>query len=299
MVVMKMRKAKERVFEERKELVENIIIDLENGKKPFWQEQWLTPKPINPTNGVSYRGINLIKLYIAAEKMGFKDNRWLTYKQAVSKKWKIKKGATATKLEFWKWEIIKKMKDDDGNEKEIKQQLDSPIVSYFNVFNAEQIENIPKNTSNNKIFKNNELAEKLIRNSEASIKHTFTDNAYYSRNEDEIIIPNREYFKTENDYYSVIFHEMAHSTGHESRLNREKHKRQFDKKYAKEELIAEISSMFLQLELGIEITNNKDHFENHKAYIKHYIELLKETPSILFSIIREAEKASEYILNLA
>ena len=57
--------------------------------------------------------------------------------------------------------------------------------------------------------------------------------------------------------------------------------------------------MFLQLELGIEINNNKNHFENHKAYIKHYIELLKETPNILFSIIREAEKASDYILNFA
>ena len=57
--------------------------------------------------------------------------------------------------------------------------------------------------------------------------------------------------------------------------------------------------MFLQLELGIEISNNKNHFENHKAYIKHYIELLKETPSILFNVIREAEKASDYILKFA
>ena len=267
-----MGKARERVFEERKELVDTIIRDLENGEKTFWQKGWLTVKPINPTNGVSYRGINLIKLYMASERMGFKDNRWLTYKQAESKKWK---------------------------EKEITEELKSPIVSYFNVFNAEQIENIPENTSSNEIFRNNELAEKLINNSEAKINYVFTDNAYYSRYEDKIIMPNRKYFKTEDDFYSVIFHEMAHSTGHESRLNREMHKRRFDKKYSKEELIAEISSMFLQLELGIEINNNKNHFENHKAYIKHYIELLKETPNILFSIIREAEKASDYILNFA
>ena len=192
-----------------------------------------------------------------------------------------------------------KMKDENGKEKEITEELKSPIVSYFNVFNAEQIENIPENTSSNEIFRNNELAEKLINNSEAKINYVFTDNAYYSRYEDKIIMPNRKYFKTEDDFYSVIFHEMAHSTGHESRLNREMHKRRFDKKYSKEELIAEISSMFLQLELGIEINNNKNHFENHKAYIKHYIELLKETPNILFSIIREAEKASDYILNFA
>ena len=294
-----MGKARERVFEERKELVDTIIRDLENGEKPFWQKGWLTAKPINPTNGVSYRGINLIKLYMAAERMGFKDNRWLTYKQAESKKWKVKKGAKSTRLEFWKWDITKKIKDENGKEKEITEELNSPIASYFNVFNAEQIENIPENTSINEIFRNNELAEKLINNSEAKINYAFTHNAYYSRYEDKIVMPNREYFKTEDDFYAVIFHEMAHSTGHESRLNREMPKRQFDKKYAKEELIAEISSMFLQLELGIEISNNKNHFENHKAYIKHYIELLKETPSILFNVIREAEKASDYILKFA
>ena len=59
-----MGKARERVFEERKELVDTIIRDLENGEKTFWQKGWLTVKPINPTNGVSYRGINLIKLYM-------------------------------------------------------------------------------------------------------------------------------------------------------------------------------------------------------------------------------------------
>lgn len=263
-----MGKAREKVFEERKELVDTIIKDLENGEKTFWQKGWLTAKPINPTNGVSYRGINLIKLYMVAERMGFKDNRWLTYKQAESKKWKVRKGAKSTKLEFWKWDITKKIKDENGKEKEIIEELKSPIVSYFNVFNAEQIENIPENTSSNEIFRNNVLAEKLINNSEAKINYAFTDNAYYTRYEDKIVMPNREYFKTEDDFYSVIFHEMAHSTGHENRLNREKHKRQFDKKYAKEELIAEITSMFLQLELGIEINNNKNHFENHKAYIK-------------------------------
>ena len=181
MGVVKMGKARERVFEERKELVDTIIKDLENGEKTFWQKGWLTAKPINPTNGVSYRGINLIKLYMAAERMGFKDNRWLTYKQAESKKWKIKKGAKSIRLEFWKWDITKKVKDENGKEKEITEELNSPIASYFNVFNAEQIENIPENTSSNEIFRNNELAEKLINNSESKKNYAFTDNAYYSR----------------------------------------------------------------------------------------------------------------------
>ena len=127
MGVVKMGKARERVFEERKELVDTIIRDLENGEKTFWQKGWLTVKPINPTNGVSYRGINLIKLYMASERMGFKDNRWLTYKQAESKKWKVKTGAKSTRLEFWKWDITKKMKDENGKEKEITEELKSPI----------------------------------------------------------------------------------------------------------------------------------------------------------------------------
>lgn len=290
--------AKKIALDERKELVNSVIKDLKNGVTPFWQKRWNSAIPKNATTDNNYRGINWIKLNIISQEMGYKDNRWLTFPQAKSKKWNIKKGEKATKLEFWNWYIVKRVIE-NGEEKEIKEKRDIPLVSYFNVFNAEQFENIPENKILNLDFQNNERIENIIKNVETKIQYRSIDRAFYSPITDTICLPNREYFKSENEFYSTLLHEIAHSTGHESRLNREKHEQKADKIYAKEELIAELTSMFLQQDLGINIQEDNILYNSHKAYLKHYIELLEEIPNVLFSIIREAEKASDYILNYA
>ena len=147
-------------------------------------------------------------------------------------------------------------------------------------------------------FRKNELIENIIKNSETPITFCSSDNAYYVPSQDKINMPNREYFNSEDEFYHTILHEMAHSTGHKSRLNRQIANKRGSQAYAIEELTAELTSMFLQQELGIEVTGNEKLFDNHKAYLKAYIKVLKETPNILFKVIREAEKAADYIINL-
>ena len=109
----------------------------------------------------------------------------------------------------------------------------------------------------------------------------------------------KEYFENEEGFYSVALHEMAHSTGHESRLVRfETGVAPTTKSYAREELVAEFSSMFLQQELGIKVTDNEKHFDNHKAYLRHYIEILERDPNELFKAINRAELAAERVIEM-
>ena len=293
-----MGKAKEIVFEERKNLVDTIIKDLENGNVPFWRKGWNTPLPENLTTNNNYKGLNLIRLNEASEIGEFKDNRWVTFNQAKTKGYKIKKGSKGSKIEFWGWEVTKTKKDENGKDIEVKEELTNPIVRYYYVYNAEQIENFPEKDIDLTFFRKNELIENIIKNSEAPIVFCSSDNAYYMPSEDKINMPNREYFLTEDEFYHTILHEIAHSTGHKSRLNRKKGNKKGSKDYAIEELIAELTSMFLQQQLGIEVIGNEKLFDNHKAYLEGYIKVLKETPNILFKVIREAEKAADYVINM-
>ena len=107
---------------------------------------------MNPTTGNGYKGVNSAILYIRTEEKKYLDNRWVTFKQAESNGWKVKKGEKAVRLEYWKWEKIVKEKNNKGEEIERKEALDSPMVSYFGVFNGEQLENIPKNELINENF---------------------------------------------------------------------------------------------------------------------------------------------------
>ena len=290
---------KDTVFDQRREIVDKVIEDLKNGEKPFWQKGWNSSKPINLTTGNGYKGVNSAILYIRTEEKKYLDNRWVTFKQAESKGWKVKKGEKAVRLEYWKWEKTIKEKNEKGEEVEKKVILDSPMVLYFGVFNGEQLENIPKNQHINENFKNNDKIEKIIKNSEAPIIFGLSEDALYSPREDKIYLPKKEYFETEEKFYAVALHEMAHSTGHESRLGRfEAGVVPAKEDYAREELVAELSSMFLQHELGIKIKENEKHFNNHKAYLQHYIEILEKDPNELFRAIKKADLATEKVVEM-
>ena len=291
--------ARDIVFDQRKEIVDKVIEDLKNGEKPFWQKGWNSSKPVNPTTGNGYKGVNSAILYIRTEEKKYLDNRWVTFKQAESNGWKVKKGEKAVRLEYWKWEKTIKEKNDKGEEVERKEALDSPMVSYFGVFNGEQLENIPKNKLINENFKNNNQIENIVKNSEAPITFGLSEEALYSPREDKIYLPKKEYFEDEEKFYAVALHEIAHSTGHESRLGRfETGVVPTKENYAREELVAEFSSMFLQQELGIKVIDNEKHYDNHKAYLQHYIEILEKDPNELFRAIKQADLATERVIKM-
>lgn len=283
------------VMENRKEVVSELIKSMEEGyvaTRKLWDKMGVRPQ--NPVSEVYYKGGNRFRLSMEAVKKEYKDPRWLTYNQAAENGWQVKKGEKGVLCEKWIFSKTVKEKDEKGIEMEKEVELDKPIVNYFKVFNAEQIAGIPEleklPLEKGQVL---EIAEDMIATSMCPIKEVGQEQAYYSPSKDEIVLPLRESFKDHESFLSTALHEMIHSTGHESRLNRDNGNMFGSPEYAKEELVAELGSVFLQGDLGIKLEG--EHFQDHSNYLKSWIGALKEDYHELFRACIEAEKGSQFL----
>ena len=224
------------------------------------------------------------------------DGEYATFKQWTSLGGKIKKGEKSEMIVFWSF-IEKKEKDEFGNEKVVKK---FPMLKYFNVFHISQVEGVePLNKEerkqNEQIKSAQEIVDTYFNNETLKLVNKDKKRAYYSPSADYINVPELNQFKSSNEYYATLFHEMVHSTGHSSRLNRglEQNAGFGSESYSKEELIAEIGSAGL-----CEIANvsTDDTFINSVAYLQSWIKVLKNDKKLIVSASSKAEKAIEYIL---
>ena len=138
--------------------------------------------------------------------------------------------------------------------------------------------------------------ESILQNSGAVLKHDQHDRAFYNRLEDSVHLPRQEAFKTAADYYGTALHELAHWTGHPTRLNRPTLTDSYrfgDTNYAKEELRAELASVFLAAERGI--PHNP---KQHAAYVGSWIAALRDDKNEIFRAAREAHRAADFVLSL-
>lgn len=284
--------------EYRDELVKKLCDAMENGTAP-WQRTWTDgDAPFNAVSGRAYHGINAVNLALQSQTLGHsEDGRWVTFDQAKEKGWHVKQGEKGTHVEFYKFEEKPKF-DEVGSpviDADGKQEVEkSVIVRNYVVFHASQIEGIePYIPKARNPIEDNEKAERILKESGAEIRHGGNE-AFYNRTNDYIQLPEKEQFKTQADYYATTLHELSHWTGHSSRLNRPASSDMKSETYAKEELVAEISSMFVSAETGISQT--KEHFENHAAYVDYWVKAVKEDPNALFKAVSQAQKASEEIL---
>lgn len=287
----------DRVMEERKKLVEQIIENMEKGyvlPKPQWKTNSLSFH--NPISGVKYRGANLIKLYMSSILNGYTDTRYMTWKQANSKNYKIKKGEKGIRLE--KFIFTKKVEQenkDTGEIEKVEVKLERPMVNTFVVFNAEQIDEIEPmeelpTLEYDEVLK---IADRLILSSECPIIEKNQPESYYSPSDDKIILPPRNAFFDQEAFTTTLIHEMVHSTGHKDRLNRQIMNTFGTPDYAVEELRAELGAFFMGTDLGIE--QKEETFNSHTDYLKSWISVLKEDPNELFRASSDAQKAVDYI----
>ena len=164
----------------------------------------------------------------------------------------------------------------------------------FTVFHASQVEGIDAyNPASINAVESSEKAEKIIKDSGADIRHKGF-RAFYRPSEDFIQIPPMMYFTDTAGYYATILHELVHWTGHKSRLDRDKCGKYGSPSYAREELVAEIGSIFVSAETGIPQT--EEHFENHAAYVGSWISLLASDNNAIFKAASDANKAAEFLL---
>lgn len=139
------------------------------------------------------------------------------------------------------------------------------------------------------------LADRFVRSSACPVIEQLDETeAYYSPARDEVHLPMRNRFYSSTEFLATAIHEMSHSTGHPSRLNRPQKNVFGSKEYAKEELIAELSSVFVQADLGIDIGAKQ--LSNHAAYLQNWIGALKENPNVLFQASSDASRASDFLM---
>ena len=279
-----------------------FLEDPETNSLPWdrpWTPSGMNPFPNNPTTGATYKGINVMLLWMK----GYGDTRWMGYNQAKEFLGYKRNG----KGRFAKW-IWKGEGEDPGHgvrkgekgskifrpkmvrDKTNPDQMKCIGWSLSTVFNAQQIEGFPAIEAPEvpDVDPNEGYAEavRVLERWPVPVAHG-GDKAYYSPNVDRIQLPIAGAFKDLGAYWSTRGHEVIHSTGHTSRLNRLK-----ELSYAEEELVAELGSVFLCAALGIE----RPSMDNHYKYIQGWMRRIAEDPKLIQRSASKAFRAMELVM---
>jgi antirestriction protein ArdC len=269
------------------EITNRIVSEMESGLIP-WQKPWVASGGcVSYATGKPYSLLNQMLLGRPGE--------YATFKQIQQAGGYVKKGAKAQMVVFWKWITV--TDDETQEEKEV------PILRYYNVFHIDQCEGLKAkhmpelpNTANA-----HETAEQIINSytqrEGVTLHQSEGDRAFYRPSSDSITVPHMAQFTATAEYYSTVFHEMVHSTGHAKRLNRIDKTAFFGSEaYSKEELIAEIGASALVNHVGLETA---DSFRNNTAYVQNWLTVLRNDKRFIVSASGKAEKAVHMIMGSA
>jgi antirestriction protein ArdC len=261
-----------------------------SGELP-WKKPWtsLSLMPRNLITKKPYRGVNVFLLHM----MGYASPYFLSFKQVMALGGKVRKGEKSCPVVFWR--VIDAKKDDP-------ESKGYALLRYYRVFNVEQCEGLPASrVPGIEIPKREhsplEIAEQLVASMPDCpvIKHG-SRQASYSPALDRVAMPDPEVFHSGEAYYAALFHELAHSTGHESRVGRKEIMTPTtfgSHAYSREELAAEMTSAFLCGYTGILMSTEA----NQAAYLRGWMKKLKSDPSMLIKAGSDAQKAFDFIMD--
>lgn len=262
-----------------------ILEKIKDGVIP-WRHPWTAGVPKNAVSGNQYNGFNIFRL-------GFEDYinpNWATFRQVGDLGGRVAKGEKSTVVIFWR--LNKYIEEKTEEEKVI------PMLRYYRVFNIEQTDLtdddrfvITKNDNPSiqaceDIMTGYKNCPEIVNKEDA--------RAYFDFRNDIINMPKQDLFDSSEDYYSVLFHESTHSTGHHTRLERREKNAIVIKKqpeYWFEEIIAELGAAYLGGHAGIGYHT----FDNSASYIDGYYTTLKNDNSLFIRAASAAQKAAEYI----
>ena len=276
------------------ETFSKTVVELVLSNRAPWVKPWGVNQaqglPVNALTGKAYRGCNVMLLLSTP----FASRGWMTFKQVSSIGGKVLKGSKATDIFFFT--TIQKEKDDAKTGETVL--VDIPCLKTFKVFNLEQIElpedapikYHPENMDKTQIDDNPVFddCEKLLN---LAVWYEDDVKAYYVPSRDEIHLPNRRAFSSLSGFWGTAMHELAHWTGHASRLNRAIENNFGNRAYAREELVAEVSSWLLSVTLG---TPHEP--QNSASYLASWVRDFKDKPRELYSAISQAQKVVDYLL---
>lgn len=265
------------------QITDRIIAEMEGGVIP-WKKPW-----VGSDNAVSYasgKPYSLLNQMLLGE-----PGEYLTFNECRKAGGYVRKGEKAKMVVFWTW---LEREDEDGEKKEI------PFLRYYNVFHIRQCEGLevkyikllPHGAAEDR------TADTIIRGyttrENVQFHHSEGNRAFYCPTDDCITVPTIAQFSNTAEYYSTVFHELVHSTGHSQRLNRMDKTAFFGSEaYSKEELVAEIGAAVLVNCAGLETASS---FRNNAAYIQNWLSVLKNDKRFIVSAAGKAEKAVRWIL---
>ena len=269
------------------EVTNRIMEQLENGIIP-WEKPWISAgNAVSHATGKPYSLLNQMLLGRPGE--------YVTFKQCQAEGGKVRKGEKSSMVVFWRW-----IEEKDPDTEEVRQ---IPFLRYFNVFHIDQCEGLSAKYTRElpNTVAADQTAEAIIagyiQTSGVRLNHEAGDRAFYRPSTDSITLPLLAQFKETAEYYSTAFHEMVHSTGHKTRLDRLEKTAFFGSEaYSKEELIAEIGAATLVNHTCLETSRS---FRNSAAYVQKWLQVLKNDKRFIVSAAGKAEKAVNLILGTA
>ena len=272
-------------------VTERILSALAKGVIP-WKQQWrngvgiAAGAPVSLSTKRAYRGVNALMLSPVVT--GYESPWWGTFNQIKERGGMVRKGEKASPCIFWKMNRVK----DGDKEKTI------PFLLYYSVFNAQQCEGLelPK-ADNGREFVPIDRCESVVADyvarSGVRVHEDGNGRAFYRPSTDSVHMPVRGAFVTDEAWYSVLTHELAHSSGHPTRLARDLSGGYGSKAYAREELTAEIASAFLCAELGIDTPAIAD---NEAAYVANWMKVLREDDRAVVVAAGAAQRAADLVM---
>ena len=281
------------------EITARIIAQLEHGVRP-WRKPWNAAHcdgrivlPLR-ANGVAYRGINVLLLWMTSVANGYGSPFWLTFRQAREHGAHVRKGERGTTVVYYGQQTRTSVGDEGAEEQESFRFLKG-----YTVFSADQIEGLddawhPRPTPPAPVERL-DRCETFFAALPADVRHG-GGQAYYAIGSDHIQLPPIEAFESVETYYSTRAHETCHWTRHPSRLDRDfGRKRWGDEGYAVEEIVAEIGASYLGAHLDVP----DSHIEDHASYIASWLRVLNNDRKAIFAAAARAQEAVDLLHRLA
>lgn len=262
-------------------VTQRIVRELEKGTVP-WKKPWFTKK-VNYISRRPYHGINLVLLDSPGE--------YLTWNQVQKQGGRVKKGSSSYMVTFYK--MVEKTEENEDGEPET---VAYPVLRYYRIFHLDDVKGIKSKFELTPISTNGQAAKianeyRLL--SGLQVKHVKSDKAYWSPSKDIVLMPVKNQFDSMEGYYSTLFHELIHSTAHESRLDRNHSTNKLSSDYSQEELVAEIGATMLLSHAGLDIEKT---VKNTASYVKGWLQRLKGDRTLIVRAASRAQKAVDYIL---
>ncbi len=283
-------------FDIYEEITSRILQEMKKGKLP-WRTPWSNPfGMVSHVTGKRYSLLN--SLLLGLNDTIEEHSEYLTLMQCNAEGGRIKKGAKGSIVVFWKMHHKTTDEIDPKTGENVVRKI--PCLRYYRLFEVSQCDGITRKYGNkDKVIQSPiEECERIVntyfdREACSLIKDFPADEACYVPADDVVKVPMLEQYDNVNNYYATLFHEMAHSTGHNSRLDRLANNFTDLHEYSKEELVAELASSELCHLTG---TYNENVFENSAAYVQSWSKFIKSDPKVFVAASSRAEDAVNYIL---